>query len=413
MYTILVDVTRNPVTGIGKYSWNLLEFLSKENNNVFIGLTLPEYTKYADERQIKFLITPTIPSSIKEIEQLSKLIDQSANIYLATNFSQLVLPQIPIIQVVHDIIYLKNPDLQPSIKDIEMRRGAKFVDFAFDQGIQWLRDSIGGKLVSRNLPASSTNVAEAFTLIQSYYIARASAIVAISHTTKELLRDHFIIDQPLEVIYPIIHPHKFSSTNKQLDDDKLVYFLYIANFEPRKNHKLLFDAVAHLPAELIKNIRVILIGNAMLYNSQQEEFSRNLEEYRELIHVEIHQNLSEEEKFMWLKKANFMVYPSVTEGFGLPLLEAMQVGLPIIALETPTSREICGDSAIYFKENATTSLVDALLFALENREYVATHVKAQTKELTKFNTNNINRVFDRLVQHVMNSPKYLDVVKPW
>src|SRR5206468_11755292 len=47
-------------------------------------------------------------------------------------------------------------------------------------------------------------------------------------------------------------------------------------------------------------------------------------------------------------KADIFVYPSVVESFGHPLLEAMAVGLPIVAADVPINRELCGDSALYF-----------------------------------------------------------------
>ena len=51
------------------------------------------------------------------------------------------------------------------------------------------------------------------------------------------------------------------------------------------------------------------------------------------------------------QNAEFLVYPSLYEGFGLPLLEAMSQGCPILASDIPSSVEVCSNAAMYFKNN--------------------------------------------------------------
>jgi glycosyltransferase involved in cell wall biosynthesis len=59
------------------------------------------------------------------------------------------------------------------------------------------------------------------------------------------------------------------------------------------------------------------------------------------------------------EKADALIFPSVLESYGLPLVEAMVIGIPVIAADLPYARVLCGDEGIYFDPESSESLVDA------------------------------------------------------
>jgi len=123
-------------------------------------------------------------------------------------------------------------------------------------------------------------------------------------------------------------------------------FLSVGTIEPRKGHGQTLKAFDQLWHEGIK-VNLVLVGQA----------GWNVEE---LIHEITHHKLLGERLF-WLKgisdeyleriyqNATCLVFSSKGEGFGLPLIEAAQFGLPIIARDIPVFREIAGDNAHYFR----------------------------------------------------------------
>jgi glycosyltransferase involved in cell wall biosynthesis len=71
-------------------------------------------------------------------------------------------------------------------------------------------------------------------------------------------------------------------------------------------------------------------------------------------------------------KASAFIYPSLHEGFGLPLLEAMAAGCPIIASNIPSTREVAGDYPMYFEPTSTEDLISSLSVALDKGRNFAT-----------------------------------------
>ena len=65
------------------------------------------------------------------------------------------------------------------------------------------------------------------------------------------------------------------------------------------------------------------------------------------------------------RAASLFVFPSYTESFGHPLIEAMATGLPIVAADTPVNREMCGDAATYFETFSPEALTDAVVRKVE------------------------------------------------
>ena len=137
-------------------------------------------------------------------------------------------------------------------------------------------------------------------------------------------------------------------------------FFNITNFEPRKNHGVALEAVAALPDELRQKTRLILVGKSA-YGSHEQEFRQHLARCGRQIQVDIHQGISEDEKERLFARSSLLLFPSLAEGFGIPLLEAMQRGLPIVAYDTPIAREICGDGARYIGLNRGTAFAGAIV----------------------------------------------------
>jgi glycosyltransferase involved in cell wall biosynthesis len=80
------------------------------------------------------------------------------------------------------------------------------------------------------------------------------------------------------------------------------------------------------------------------------------------------ENLSNSTIANLYKYAALFVYPSLYEGFGIPPLEAMSYGIPVIASNKSSIPEVCGDAAHYFDPTSVDSIAEAILFGLSNRD---------------------------------------------
>lgn len=122
------------------------------------------------------------------------------------------------------------------------------------------------------------------------------------------------------------------------------YFLYVGNAYPHKNLETLIRA-AQLAA-----VRVIYVG-------KNDYFYKKL--------GVVPRSVSDAELTRLYKNAEALVFPSFMEGFGLPAIEALREGCPVIVSDIPVFHELLGESAIYFNPHDANELARILSSAID------------------------------------------------
>ena len=134
------------------------------------------------------------------------------------------------------------------------------------------------------------------------------------------------------------------------------YILMVGTIEPRKNHKFLLDAYDQGLKELGYNI---IIAGYMGWN--MEAFEKRLKEHpdynRGVYHFE---GLGDKEIAYLYQHAQFLAFLSYTEGFGLPIIEAMQRGTPVIAADIPVLREVGGENCLWIEQDDVQGLCEKI-----------------------------------------------------
>ena len=136
------------------------------------------------------------------------------------------------------------------------------------------------------------------------------------------------------------------------------YWLTVGVLEPRKNHRGLLKAYALLKQELGKTFPLVLAGGKgwMLDDLQEQLASLHLQD--DVIPLGYVEDLT----LQWLYQNCFaFVYPSFFEGFGLPVLEAMALGAPVIAADASSIPEIVGKAGILVDPLSETELARAMI----------------------------------------------------
>ncbi|MBI4064971.1 glycosyltransferase family 4 protein [Candidatus Gottesmanbacteria bacterium] len=194
-------------------------------------------------------------------------------------------------------------------------------------------------------------------------LRRAVKILAVSKTTKQEIIDHFGIDSgKIEVTYEGID-NKLKTQMSKLKTEKRVikdsYFLYIGNAYPHKNLETLLRAFQQLTVSIssLSKTKLVLVG-------KDDFFYRKLKERVEELSLSNQVIFFGEANDIQLKNlythAVALIFPSLMEGFGLPGLEAMAMGTPVVCSDIPVFHEIYGNAALYFDprnpEDITTKL---------------------------------------------------------
>lgn len=212
-------------------------------------------------------------------------------------------------------------------------------------------------------------------------IQRADVIITISEFTKQRLIHHFphlnaqVIITPIPPA-PIVDravslPANLSDLGMGSD-----YILYLGTIEPRKNITSLIDAYCLLPKSLSDTHSLVLAGGQ---GWKDEEIQLKIKTARlKGFNVITTGYITDSEKHALYRNAGCFVLPSHYEGFGMPLLEAMQYKLPVVASDIQVFREVAGDAALYFNKDDPTSIAKQL-------QKVISHVAVQQSLIIKGN----------------------------
>lgn len=151
-------------------------------------------------------------------------------------------------------------------------------------------------------------------------------------------------DLPLVVVAPLApgklpKPMRYSPLNRP-------YFVVLGTIEPRKNHLLLLHVWRQLLAELGEAApKLVVIGQRGWECEQVVDLLDRCVALKD--HVTELPRCDDHELATWLAHAQALLFPSFIEGFGMPLVEALMLGVPVIASDLPVFREIAGDIPCY------------------------------------------------------------------
>ena len=209
-----------------------------------------------------------------------------------------------------------------------------------------------------------------------YMISRATQkakkIITISQYSKyDLLRHLKISEKKITVIYPgvdndIYHP---------VEDEKMLekcrskyginkkFIFYTGNHEPRKNLIPLIKAFSQL--KNIDDYQLVIGGKIDPRRKDLYKFSEELVLKNNLIFTNF---IDENDLVLLYNMAEAFVFPSLYEGFGLPPLEAMACGTPVICSNTSSLPEVVGDAALLFNPTDTQEIKQTIEDVLENND---------------------------------------------
>lgn len=186
-------------------------------------------------------------------------------------------------------------------------------------------------------------------------IARADAVIADSNSTKNDLIKHLKIEkEKITVVYASGHEgfsHEISEEVRKNVRTKFnlseKYFLFVGTIEPRKNLWRAIKAFAEFKKEQIcKNVRFqfVVVGSKDFAHGA---FFRELssDDALDMNDCVFTGHVTQEELNALYRDAEAFLYPSLYEGFGIPVLEAMASGTPVITSETSSIPEVAGEAA--------------------------------------------------------------------
>lgn len=227
-----------------------------------------------------------------------------------------------------------------------------------------------------------------YQLMMPRYIRRANHLITVSEYSKKDLTTKFGLpaDQ-VTVAYngcrPVFHsadPSQNQAIRDQVSDGK-PYFLYVGSMHPRKNIERFLDAFRLFKEKDTRDIHLVLAGR-MAWNAASIKTKLEQHPFRGYIHLT--GMIPDERMAALFRGAIALVYPSLLEGFGMPVLEALSCHtLPVIS-GTSSLPEVGGDAAVYVDPLLTTSICDGMVRAVDHNPEDLTWINKVDKQVAKF-----------------------------
>lgn len=202
-------------------------------------------------------------------------------------------------------------------------------------------------------------------------------IMTVSEFSKQELIKHLgIKPEKIEIIYNGSPEYSATDNTKTKNHP---YLLTVGNARPRKNLQRLIEAFAIVTKEK-PELKLLIVGKKDWRMEEVISAYPNLQD--SLIFTGF---VSEEEKAKLISQAELLVFPSLYEGFGLPIVEANVLKTPIICSDIPSFREIAGNSAIFFNPLNQEDIATKILATLNSPEIKQNLITKGDSNYRRFN----------------------------
>ena len=333
-----------PMTGIGRYTYNLFSEIIK-TGECEIGflygfkwgkeLVVPRPQNQTVSKVVKstFPYARTFRRTLQGKVLKHKISNEKYDLHHEPNFLPLDF-SIPVVSTIHDLSILRYPEYHP-------------------------RDRV--KMYDKYLHST---------------IERSTCLIADSNFVRNEIIEIFGI-KPEKVVTTLLgveksfYPRKQESTLKLLDAYDLKFksfFLVVSTLEPRKNFKLVIDAYMRLSNAIKEQNPLVIVG---MNGWEMSQFDKDLDKLKRQGFIRMLGYVDNEALPLLYSSAKIFLYPSFYEGFGLPSLEAMACGTPVITSNTSSLPEVVGDAGIMVSPFDDVDLFEQMSRLVEDEALLA------------------------------------------
>jgi glycosyltransferase involved in cell wall biosynthesis len=234
-------------------------------------------------------------------------------------------------------------------------------------------------------------------------VTNAERVIAISKFTKTCIMNEFgTPGTKIDVIYlnvedryrPLIRNRKTKLAKYGLPNK---FILYVGNFNPHKNVPILIKAYSELPPAIKEAYGLVLGGSSRCHELASLAKELGIEK-----NVRFTGFVPENDLPVIYSAATVFVFPSLHEGFGLPPLEAMACGTPVIVSDAASLPEVVGDAGILIKPTDTKALSKAIINVLNDNDMQITLKKKGLLKAKVFTPHKTASEFLATISKVMS-----------
>ncbi len=360
---------QKPATGSGEHIYRLLEGLdARRDRNTYVILS----PRFRRAHQIRF---PHLSDRFRNVEVWTKMAR------LGENFEKLWWEQVGLVQAVHkeQVDLLHYPYFAAPV----VRTHPTVVT---------IHDVI--PVVLPEYRRREMN--RLYTSLVSFTSKRASAIIAVSECSRrDIVRTLGIPADKISVIGNAVHPSYYpirdswllAAVRERYNIAKK-YILYFGGFDLRKNVLRLIHAYAALPETFRNEYQLVIAGRLSPFLGEHSLYPDPRPLVRELDigdRIIFTGHIREQDKPPLFSGATVFVFPSLYEGFGMPVLEAMACGAPVITSRLSALPEVVGDAGVLidpYSEAAIAEAIGTLLADPVRRSDLSEQARARSRDFS-------------------------------
>ena len=359
-------VIKNKMDGIGLFTWQTFSLLAKQHPEIdfyFIFDRKPD-EEFITAKNIHPIIIRPITRHIYvfpywyQIALKNVLKKLKPDIFIATDGMFPLNSNIKTLAIIHDLNFEHHPELLP--KNVLNYYKKYFPKFA-----QQANQIATVSEFSKN------------DIVQTYKIEASKISVVFNGASKKF--------KPI------------SEVEKQIVKDKFTegvnYFLFVGTIHPRKNVPMLLKAFNQYKLESGSSLKLLIAGKKMWSNAETTQLLNELEHKKDIVFTG---RVNDKELAQLTAAAKAITYIPIFEGFGIPLLEGMQCGVPVITSNITSMPEVVGSAGILVNPFNQNEIAQAMQKITTNNNF---HKELSSKSIlqaTKFS-------WEKTAQLVMES----------
>ena len=372
-----IDAIKYPLTGIGRYAYELAK----------------GFQSLADIEKIFFLKESQIHADLKLLESIAHVDKPKPIKHLIRSILGSFEPVVRVYQIQHDL--RESKALQPY-------RNAVF------HGPDYYLPKHEGPCLTTFHDLSVFKYPEFHPKTRLNYMGkelpkalkRADVIITDSNYTREEVIDYSGFDPSRVLAIPLAASQEFKLRTENECQETLRrfqltyknYVLYAGTLEPRKNLNSLLDAYESLPEKLRLHTPLVVAGykgwrSDDVHERLKKAHAAGLAKYLGFV--------SAKDLSILFSAAKSFVYPSIYEGFGLPVLEALASGVPVVCSDATSLPEVAGGCALMCNHADVHALVQLLTKSLEDQEWRQTAITKGLQQAATFSwQKTVNKTLD-------------------
>ena len=354
-------------TGVGWYIFNIVKGLVQNNKNDYTAEFINFMNRHNVKEQINYDVkikqNKFIPYKVYDI--LTQKLKISHNFLLGTksdiyHFFNFTIPKNikgKVINTIYDTVFISAPETMGDRKELEEYK---------------------------------------------YGAQKSDLIITISESAKnDIIKNLGVTEDKIEIVHPGIDLENYSQKYEKEELERIrkkynlpsEYILYLGTIEPRKNIERIIKAFIKYKEKVDDDLKFVIVGKK---GWKYENIMKLIESMGTDIIITGY--IDEEDKIPIYKLAQFFVFPSLYEGFGMPVLEAMAAGVPVVTSNVSSLPEVAGNAAILVDPLSEDEILEAYKKILSDKQLQREMIEKGLEQAKKFQWKKSVEVLEKVYE---------------